>query len=300
MAQFIVASAVTLAYYGYCGYCWLTRPALTPASTPTSTPTSTPASTPASTLASTIQALQALTQALHVMEETAAAFSALSGVKIVCEKQAMIEIEKGNPRVKRLAIKDVFYKTKNTHWDGKGEEPIFYVPDSAYAPEWDCDFTDRSAQNDGTCSRGNYPYQRPYGWNRRAINVSGEYKSDCLWLGIEGWREESSPGEWPVSYHGTGIQNVKSILTEGYDTGKCVRNAFGDGIYSTPSAEVAELYAAPFKYKGENMKCILQNRVKLEESKIIPMEETGYGAPYFVTSNVDNIRPYGVCFKKMN
>ena len=242
----------------------------------------------------------ALKPAQLVMQETAAAFSALSGVQILCEKEATIEFEKCIRDVKPLDIKDVFYMPKYTYWDGEGEEPIFYIPDSAYDPEWDFDFTDTSADKDETYSRGNYPYQRPYGWNRRAINVSGKYKSDC-WLGmIEGWRKESSPGEWAVSYHGTKIQNVKSIITEGFHKGKSVRSVFGNGIYSTPSPEVAETFAASFEYKGENMKCILQNRVKLEESKIITEKETRDGAPYFVTPNVDNIRPYGLCFKKMN
>ena len=229
-------------------------------------------------------------------DEILAAFSAIRGVKILCEEQANKERREGNRVVKQLDIKDVFYMPVHTYWDGGGQQPLFYIPDSAFDPTWDCDFTNKIGYGE-KCERGEYPYERPYGWNRRAVNVLSKYHDD-EWLGQGGWRNESSPGEWPVSYHGTKIQNVSNIVNEGYDIGKCVRRKFGNGIYSTPSPGVAERYATEFTYKGETMMCILQNRVNLKESDVIDKEKTGDGAPYFVTPNVDNIRPYGVCLKK--
>ena len=233
----------------------------------------------------------------EVRDEILAAFSVIRGVKILSEEQADVERREGK-EVKQLDVKEVFYMPAYTYWDGEGETPLFYIPDSAFDPTWDCDFTNKSGDGE-KCQRGEYPYKRPYGWNRRAVNVLGKYHDD-EWLGQGGWRSESSPGEWPVSYHGIKIQNVSNIVNKGYDTGKCVCNLFGKGIYSTPSPVVAESYAAEFTYKGETMMCILQNRVNLKESEVIDKERTRVGAPYFITTNVNNIRPYGVCLKKID
>ena len=39
---------------------------------------------------------------------------------------------------------------------------------------------------------------------------------DNKWLGTAGYRVESSEGEWPVSYHGTGVNVSGNIAQERY------------------------------------------------------------------------------------
>ncbi|XP_068671831.1 uncharacterized protein [Montipora foliosa] len=226
-------------------------------------------------------------------DATAAAFSVISGVKIISEKDVQKQRDLGKT-VTPLQIKDVFYGQLNTSQvKDEEQQPLYYIPDSAYDPQYDCDFTNYKG-DDTRCFRGNYSYKRPAGWTRKAINVIKKYEDD-VWLGQAGWRDLSSPGEWPVSYHGTKIENVPSIVKGGYDTSKCVRQAFGPGIYSTPEFKVAEDYATTFPFKGEYFKCILQNRVNPNKTG---EEETDHGI-YFVTSDVNDIRPYGVCLKKI-
>ena len=55
----------------------------------------------------------------------------------------------------------------------------------------------------GLLYRGGYEYHWPYGWKRYAIKVLGRFENDN-WLGEKGLWFDSSEGEWPVSYHGTG------------------------------------------------------------------------------------------------
>ena len=229
----------------------------------------------------------------EINEATAAAFSVFSSVKIISEKDVQKQSAQGKT-VTQLDIEDVFYGQLNTSQKKDEEQqPLYYIPDSAYDPNYDYDFTNYKG-DDTRCVRGSYPYTRPAGWNRKAISVIKKYEDD-VWLGEGGWRDESSPGEWPVSYHGTKIKNVPSIVEGGYDTSKCVREAYGPGIYSTPDIKVAESYAEKFTYNGETLQCILQNRVNLKETK-------EYKTPrgiYFVTPDVNYIRPYGVCLKKI-
>uniref|UniRef100_A0A1X7SUB5 Uncharacterized protein n=1 Tax=Amphimedon queenslandica TaxID=400682 RepID=A0A1X7SUB5_AMPQE len=48
-------------------------------------------------------------------------------------------------------------------------------------PAFDDDFT--HITDDGRVfKRGGYPYRRPYGWNRIALKVKGQYEND-IWLG---------------------------------------------------------------------------------------------------------------------
>lgn len=70
------------------------------------------------------------------------------------------------------------------------------------------------------CMRGDEPYRRPYGWMRFALKVLNKYPDGNAWLGPDGWRSHSMPGEWPVSYHGTGLQEAKGIIQSYYQTGR--------------------------------------------------------------------------------
>ena len=229
----------------------------------------------------------------EINEATAAAFSVISSVKIISEKDVQKQLAQGKT-VTPLEIKDVFYGQLSTSQiKDEEQQPLYYIPDSAYDPKYDYDFTNYKG-DDTRCVRGNYPYTRPAGWNRKAVSVIKKYEDD-VWLGERGWRDESSRGEWPVSYHGTNINNVPNIVKGGYDTSKCVREAYGRGIYSTPDIKVAEGYATKFTYNGETLQCILQNRVNLKETKV---HKTPCGI-YFVTPDVNYIRPYGVCLRKI-
>jgi ubiquitin len=150
-------------------------------------------------------------------------------------------------------------------------------------PAFDFDFT--QLNDNALFSRGNHNYRRPCGWRRFALKVQDKFESD-MWLG-----SSDSPGEWPVSYHGTAHHNSMSIAEEGFKLVKGVRFAYGRGIYSTPDVETAELYATEFQWTdGNKYKIILQNRVN-------PAHLQKFGN-YWVSPKDEDIRPYGVCIKK--
>lgn len=175
---------------------------------------------------------------------------------------------------------------------------MFVLRPEFLMPTFDYDFTDK--HDDGTVyERGGHRYKRPYGWYRHALNVSKKFKDD-EWLGKCGNRTESSPGEWPVSYHGTNRKNVEGISTQGYRLSKGKRNVYGRGIYSSPSIEVAALYAVEFLHESKKYKLVFQNRVKSDGLKIIPAEDVNdrkVRDDYWLQPCEDYIRPYGICIK---
>lgn len=182
-----------------------------------------------------------------------------------------------------------------------GPEPVHYIKDSELDPQFDYDFTNK--KDDGSRfvrgeGENEHIYERPYGWDRCAIRVLGKYSND-VWLGQPGLRFGPSAGEWAVSYHGTKVDNIGSIADSGFDNSKSKRQQYGSGIYSTPSIKVASEYAPKFTYRGSSYQVVLQNRVNLEESEVVPSSTTGARADYFVTQDQSNIRPYGVCLKKI-
>lgn len=185
--------------------------------------------------------------------------------------------------------------SSRSYWYGNGPHPVYYIKNDDLEPEKDFDFT-KVERTSSSCERGGYEYQRPIGWDRCALKVKGKYEND-IWLGEDGWRDKSTTGEWAVSYHGTEMANIGSIAEDGYKTNKSKRQAYGPGIYSTPSVEVAAGYAVKFPYKENNYKMVLQNRVNLQETKEVPISTHGDDAAYFVTADENNVRPYGVCLK---
>ncbi len=83
-------------------------------------------------------------------------------------------------------------------------------------PSFDYDFTNMECLGD-TYMRGNYKYNRPYGWNRIALKVLDKF-SDNNWLGVDNRMSDldSVDGEWIVSYYGTKKENANSIAKDGF------------------------------------------------------------------------------------
>ena len=175
-----------------------------------------------------------------------------------------------------------------------GGAPTYYIDDSLLDPAFDYDFTGK--RDDGTVFyRGGERYYRPYGWKRCALKVLNRY-SNNKWLGDAGHRVGSCDGEWPVSYHGTGVNVSGSIAQEGYNLSKGKRFLYGKGIYSTPSIEVAAKYAHRFYHKGKPYRIVFQNRVSTTDLKVIDIDTTGKGE-YWVQPHEDLVRPYGICMQ---
>ena len=143
--------------------------------------------------------------------------------------------------------------------------------------------------------------------------------SDSAWIGgLDGYiRTDSVAREWPVSYHGTKDTFAKVIAAEGYDLDKGKRFRYGKGskysqlkqkihseiatgVYSTPDPSLAEKYAKTFEYQGAKYKVLVQNRVNMEDTEVIKVKfnDNHHKGQYFVTANENNIRPYGLLFKK--
>ena len=184
----------------------------------------------------------------------------------------------------------------------------FQLDPSLLDPTYDYDFTDK--QDDSKVyMRGGFVYNRPYGWKRYAIKVLQvpEYGGD-QWLGPNGIRVQTTGEEWPVSYHGTAMENVDKIIAQGFRPGP--RQLFGKGVYSSPSLDmVARLYSKEFQYEGKSYKVVLQNRMNPDQInghlKVVPVSDTGVGADYWVAAKHDpksgmyDVRPYGILIREM-
>ncbi|KAM9958091.1 hypothetical protein ACTFIW_013067 [Dictyostelium discoideum] len=116
---------------------------------------------------------------------------------------------------------------------------------------------------------GGEVYTRPLGWMRFALKIN-KYNTETdgkTWLG-----QCNGLNEWLVSYHGTNDNSC---------------------IYSTPSIDIAKTYGKTFKKKGECQYIIvLQNRV--DPKTVIKLDNK-----YWISPNDTDIRPYGVCIKKV-
>ena len=167
----------------------------------------------------------------------------------------------------------------------RGGGGTLYLSADFLDPAYDYNFTHIN-DSGVSFSRGGHSYKRPCGWQRYALKVNNKYGSNT-WLG-----QSDVPGEWPVSYHGTGYHNSLSIADEGFKLAKGVRFAYGRGIYSTPNIAIAEQYAKEFTSKdGERYKVVVQSRVN-------PANLYKYG-DYWVSPRDDDVRAYGLCIKKM-
>ena len=171
--------------------------------------------------------------------------------------------------------------------------PTYYIDDCLLDPTFDYNFS--SGRDDGTpFYRGGKRYYRPYGWKRYALKVLGRYEDDT-WLGRAGYRTNSSPGEWAVSYHGTAVASSGSIGQEGYDLSKGKRFAYGRGVYTAPAIEVAAKYAQRFDHEGSKYQLVFQNRVSVDNLKVV---DSPFGE-YWVQSQQTLLRPYGICIRRV-
>uniref|UniRef100_A0A914DXE7 Ubiquitin-like domain-containing protein n=1 Tax=Acrobeloides nanus TaxID=290746 RepID=A0A914DXE7_9BILA len=148
--------------------------------------------------------------------------------------------------------------------------------------------------------RGGYPYKRPIGAQRWGLKVRGRYSPDDKWLGSSGGhRTKSDEGEWAVAYHGTREINATQILQEGFKLECCVRAAFGKGIYCTPDPKTALSYAIGFEFQGSQYRAVLQCRVNPQGFKVArPGSNRDNDGEYWLLTNSDDIRPYGLCIYK--
>ena len=204
-------------------------------------------------------------------------------------------------------IVDVYYSSMVLSMSSNGERIKTRVPgrpiqvhEDCLAPDFDYDFSNIN-DNGESYHRGNLPYERPCGSYRIALNVVNKFGTDNTWLGHTG----NNPGEWPVSYHGTGKHNAKSIAEEGYSLAKGMHFRHGEGIYSTPELRVAMDYATEFDYNGKSYKCVMQNRVNPARMTVIPKPKTHNNHGIYWLSHTENgrerdvIRPYGICLFKL-
>ncbi|KAK9957458.1 hypothetical protein ABG768_011702 [Culter alburnus] len=197
---------------------------------------------------------------------------------------------------------------KNESASSSLRKELFVIPDDFFDPNFDFDFTNMSESKSDECMRGDEPYKRPYGWMRFALKVRDKYPDGNAWLGTGGWRSRSAPGEWPVSYHGTGLQGAEGIIQSHYKAGD--RQAYGRGIYSSPDIKVADDYAKSKKFtsqkNGKTYKVIMQNRVNPKKREIIKGRNfwlvripEGTSAEKEKEIVESSIRPYGLLLKEV-
>ncbi|XP_053283404.1 uncharacterized protein LOC128444773 [Pleuronectes platessa] len=172
-----------------------------------------------------------------------------------------------------------------------------------FAPQYNYDFTKLTETE--TYWRGGEKYERPCGWYRFGLKVLDKYPGNT-WLGTTYRGTQSSPGEWPVSYHGTSKTGADGIIGDHYQPGP--GQAFGRGIYSTPDISVANRYAKTFTSikNGKTYKVVLQNRINPEYRKkyandlywLVPIPKgTSEDEEQEMVERA--IRPYGLLLKEV-
>ena len=179
-----------------------------------------------------------------------------------------------------------------------GGDSLYYLDGSLLAPSFDYDFT---GMDDGTTKyyRGQFVYTRPCGWQRKAMKVAGEY-SDDVWLGGGGIRTDTTPGEWPVSYHSTASAAGGNIAQEGSQQSCGKSFTYARGIYTTPLATVAEKYAPTFEYQGHKYQVIFQNRVNPATLQQVSPSASGSVGQFWASPKEEDVRPYNICLRRVN
>ena len=169
-------------------------------------------------------------------------------------------------------------------------KPVILDP-ASLDPVHNYDFTHIN-DGDQTFIRGGEKYVRPCGFKRFALNVSNKY-GNSAWIG-----SNNGVGEWPVSYHGTGDHENKTIAQDGYALTREKSFPFSRGVYSTPDVQLAEKYAKKFTYNNEQYIVIFQNRVNPANLIKCPGTQTRTG-DYWISPSEADVRPYGICIRKV-
>ncbi|XP_073671380.1 uncharacterized protein [Paramisgurnus dabryanus] len=189
-------------------------------------------------------------------------------------------------------------------FDGGLRKELFVDMDEFFDPKYDYDFT--YCKDMSICKRGDEPYKRPCGWYRFALKVLNKYPDGNTWLGTDGWRSNSVVGEWPVSYHGTTIENAKGIVKSHYTAGP--RQLYGRGVYSTYDIDQASGYSREFtsKTNGKKYRVIMQNRINPKMRKVCKRQDywlieipEGTSAAKEKEIVEKSLRPYGILLKQV-
>lgn len=156
------------------------------------------------------------------------------------------------------------------------------IPTEFFDPRYDCDFRSGWDQDGGY--RGRFKYTRPIGGFRMALYV--QYNDNGTWFAAD-------QSGWPVSYHGTAKGVPPSILKHGFKVGPGA--AFGPGIYSSPSPDVAKSYATPFSHRDKQYKLVFQNRINPVKLKVV-VDTPGQEYWLIPQDELDktDLRPYGI------
>ncbi|CAF3676984.1 unnamed protein product [Rotaria sp. Silwood1] len=238
----------------------------------------------------------------------------LNGLIIECEVKSGASIEDIKARIKELeeippGQQRLLFRGKQLE-DGKIMSDYNITPESTIHlvaklhdtkpvildsatldPIHNYDFTNIN-DGDTIFMRGGERYVRPCRFKRFALNVSDKYEN-LQWIGCN-----NGVGEWPVSYHGTGDVENKTIAQAGYDLTRGKRYAFNRGVYSTPDIRLAEKYAKKFTYNNEQYIVVFQNRVNRANLLKLGSNQAGTG-DFWVSPSEADVRPYGICIRKV-
>ena len=172
----------------------------------------------------------------------------------------------------------VWVESFNRERNVSPETPSLCYLDSRYRdPSRDCDHTGYSEHVLELSTRVEHLYhaQCPFGWKFIGIKIN-----------------ERETENWVITYHGTKSHVFNSICREGYKVGP--RDAYGRGVYPSPSIEVASGYAEIFTFEGATYIGVLQNRVNQNHVNIVS------GGQIWVCPDPANIIPCGLCVKEVN
>eukprot|EP01125_Pyxidicula_operculata_P003262 TRINITY_DN1384_c0_g1_i3.p1 TRINITY_DN1384_c0_g1~~TRINITY_DN1384_c0_g1_i3.p1 ORF type:complete len:313 (+),score=56.27 TRINITY_DN1384_c0_g1_i3:41-979(+) len=143
--------------------------------------------------------------------------------------------------------------------------------------------------------RGGERYFRPCGWYRYGLYVLDRPSfGNNVWLGAPGSRIESTEGEWPVTYHGTGTFNSQTMSDYAFSKAQDQEKLHPNGVYTTNDPKTAAKFAQTFEYNGKTYELIVHNRVNpANKIEIVDGNEK-----YYCHKDPYDVRPYGFCVRE--
>ena len=142
--------------------------------------------------------------------------------------------------------------------------------------------------------RGNEDYYPPRGWKRCGVNVYNQYDNgNNDWLSYDG-RE----GEWCIAYHGINPY-TDTRLSSKFKKNNDIKNPgqnVGTGVFCVQNPENLEDDCGEVDVGNEKYAIAFMLRVKPNEIRI-PEGERNI---WVVNGIPDELRPYGILFKKKN